>query len=223
LNPQNVDLEEIWRIREDEVYPALFGPHVRGIFTLPMEMFVEQFSQSQVDPRWLFHGVLEFAPTAARHSWLYVTSGYSNPWEEAPDEFNPDGQSGSGVEFTFATTEPGDWAIRTLQSMLAFDILLAAGRYPGRECLGVNDRIPLRTPLNGDPACVLRSLIMTQPEGIPGEFKLPSGEVLLTGFTAISDIELEEAKRTGSPALIDRLRVAGFHPVNDPHRSSLTF
>jgi len=52
-------------------------------------------------------------------------------------------------------------------------------------------------------------------------FQLPSGKVLLTGFTAISDEELKEAKQIGSPGLIDRLRVAGFHPVNDPHRRSL--
>ena len=61
-----------------------------------------------------------------RHSWLYITSGHSNPWEQSPAEFDTDRESGAGVEFTLATTEPGDWAIRTLQSMLAFDILLTA-------------------------------------------------------------------------------------------------
>jgi len=79
--------------------------------------------------------------------------------------------------------------------MLAFDILLWAGRFPDKEYLGLNDRIPLRAPLNGDPACVLRNLIMTEPEGIPTGFQLPSGKALLTGFTAISDDELEEAKQ----------------------------
>jgi len=38
-----------------------------------------------------------------------------------------------------------------LQSMLAFDILLCAGRFPGKEHLGLNDKIPLLAPLNGDP------------------------------------------------------------------------
>jgi hypothetical protein len=216
-----MDLEAVWRIREAEVYSALFGPRVRGIFPLQMEMFTGQFSQTSVDPRWLFYGVFEFAPTEARHSWLYVTSGHSNPWEQSPEEFNADGESGAGVEFTLATTEPGDWAIRALQSMLAFDILLGAGRFPGKDYLGLNDRIPLRAPLNGDPACVLRNLVMTEPEGIPTEFQLPSGKVLLTGFTAISDGELNEAKERGSSSLVDRLRLAGFHPINNPHRRSL--
>jgi hypothetical protein len=29
-----MELEEVSRIREEEVYPALFGPRVRGIFPL---------------------------------------------------------------------------------------------------------------------------------------------------------------------------------------------
>jgi hypothetical protein len=98
-----MDLEEVWRIREEDVYPVLFGPRVRGIFPLQMEMFTGQFGQSNVDPRWLHYGVLEFAPTETRHSWLYVTSGHSNPWEQLPDEFDPDGESGAGAEFTLAT------------------------------------------------------------------------------------------------------------------------
>jgi hypothetical protein len=216
-----MDLEEVWRIREEEVYPALFGSRVRGIFPLEMEMFTGQFGQSIVDPRWLHYGVLEFAPIESRPSWLYVTSGHSNPWEQQPEGYDPNGESGAGAEFTFATTEAADWAIRTLQAMLAFDLLLWADRFPGKEYLGVNDRVPLRAPLNGDPSCVLRNLVMTEAEGIPGEFQLPSGRVLLAGFTAISDDELLQAKRNGSAALIDRLRAAAFHPVNDPRRGSL--
>jgi hypothetical protein len=66
-----MDLEEVWRIREEDVYPGLFGPRVRGIFPLQVEMFTGQFGQSKVDPRWLHYGVFEFAPTETRHSWLY--------------------------------------------------------------------------------------------------------------------------------------------------------
>src|SRR5262249_59109348 len=133
-----------------------------------------------------------------------VTSGHSNPWDQSSEEFDPEGESGAGVEFSLATTEAGDWAIRTLQSMLAFDILLWAGRFPGKEYLGLNDRIPLRAPLNGDPTCVLRNLIMTEPEGIPAEFQLPSGRVLLTGFTAISDHQFKELKQPAPSAPINR-------------------
>jgi hypothetical protein len=215
-----MDLEEVWQIREGEIYPSLFGSQVRGIFPLSTEIFTERFGQSAVDPTWTFYGVFEFAPTETRHSWLYVTSGHSNPWDQSPEEFDAEGESGAGVEFTLATTEPGEWPIRALQSMLALDLLFRTGQLPGREYLALHDRIPLKAPINGDSACVLRNLVLTEPEGIPAEFQLPSGKVLLTGFTAVSDGELEEL-RQGGIDLIDRLRAAGFHPVNDPHRRSL--
>ncbi len=80
-----MDVEEIWGIREEEIYPKLFGPVSRGIFPLTHELF-SRFGGAEVDPRWLFLGVFEFAPTPERASWLYVTSGYSNPSEDDPHE-----------------------------------------------------------------------------------------------------------------------------------------
>lgn len=141
-----MDLEGVWELREEEIYPSLFGPVSRGIFPLTQEFFARRFGQTDIDPRWLFLGVFEFAPTPDRDSWLYVTSGYSNPWEQEPDDYDPDGESGSGVEFTFAVAEQGDWAIEALQAMLAFDLLLGAGRFPNGDRFSLHDRIPLRAP-----------------------------------------------------------------------------
>jgi Suppressor of fused protein (SUFU) len=145
---KRMDLEEVWRLREEEVYPTLFGPVGRGIFPLTQELFSNRFGQQNVDPRWLFLGVFEFPPTPDRISWLYVTSGYSNPWHDEPEAYNPTGESGFGVEFTFAVSEQGDWAVETLLSMLAFDLLLRAGRFPNGQPLSPHDRIPLKRPLN---------------------------------------------------------------------------
>jgi hypothetical protein len=131
------------------------------------------------------------------------------------------GESGFGVEFTFAVSEQGDWAIETLQSMLAFDLLLRAGRFPNGQPLSLNARIPLRGPVNGRSACEIRSLILVEPEQIPPEFSLPSGQVLFVGFTGVTDPELAFAKANGSHELINRLRVAGHHPITNPHRPSL--
>lgn len=75
-----MDLEQVWKIREEEIYPSFFGPTSRGIFPLELALFTGQFRQSNVDPRWLHYGVIEFAPISSRRSWLYVTSGHSNPW-----------------------------------------------------------------------------------------------------------------------------------------------
>ena len=38
-----MDLEEVWRLREEEVYPKLFGPLGRGIFPLTQELFNRRF------------------------------------------------------------------------------------------------------------------------------------------------------------------------------------
>ena len=217
---RRVDLEEVWRLREEEVYPTLFGPVGQGVFTLTQELF-SRFGHQNVDPRWLFLGVFEFPPTPERISWLYATSGYSNPWEEEPEAYNPTGESGFGVEFTFAVSEQGDWAVETLLEMLAFDLLLRAGRFPNGQPLSLHDRIPLRRPLNGRPNCEIRNMVVVEPEHIPLEFSLPSGRVQFAGFTGVTDPELTFAKANGSEALISRLREAGHHPITNPHRPSL--
>ena len=216
-----MDLEEVWRVREEQVYPDLFGPTGRGIFPLTQELFSQRFGQSDVDPRWLFLGVFEFPPTADRNSWLYVASGYSNPWEEEPEAYDPAGESGAGVEFTLAVSEQGNWAIETLQAMLAFDLLLGAGRFPNRQRLSLHDRIPLGGSLNGKPECEIRNLVLVGREDGPNVFSLPSGEVILVGFAGFTDAELTFAKSNGSPALIERLRAAGHHPITNPRRLSL--
>jgi len=216
-----MDLEEVWRLREEEVYPKLFGPVGRGIFPLTQVLFDRRFGQSDIDPRWLFLGVFEFPPTADRNSWIYVTSGYSNPWEVAPNADDAAGESGSGVEFTFAVSEQGDWAIETLQVMLAFDLLLGAGPFPNKPLLSVHDRIPLRAPVKGRLDCAIRNLVLVEREAGAQEFSLPSGKVILFGFTGVTDAELAFAKSDGSPALIDRVQEAGCHPITNPRRRSL--
>ncbi len=216
-----MDLEEVWRIREEDLYPSMFGPISRGIFPLDHSLFANRFRQEKIDPRWLTMGVFEFAPYKERNHWLYVTSGYSNPWEDDPETYDPESESGSGVEFVFAVSEPGDWAIETLQSMLAFDVLLAAGRFSDSPPLSLGDRIPLRAPINGDPACEIRNLVVVVHENGPKTFQLPSGEVTLVGFTGIADAELQFAKANTSETLIETLRTAGHHPVTDPNRSSI--
>lgn len=216
-----MDLERIWQIREEEIYPALFGPVSRGIFPLTERLFTDHFGQVDVDPQWLFHGVFEFAPTAQRQHWLYVTSGYSNPWEQDEADYDEEGESGLGVEFTFAVSEQGDWAVRVLQKVLAFDILLGAGRFAGADRFSLHDRIPLHAPLDGRPECELRNVVIVEREDGPQEFSLPSGVVVLVGLTGITDAERAFAKAHGTPALLDRLRMAGHHPVTNPRRTSL--
>jgi hypothetical protein len=215
-----MDLEKVWRLREEEVYPGLFGGERRGIFTLDAELFAKTFNRTQVDPRWLFHGVFEFSPTASRPFWLYVTSGYSNPWDAEPNDYDREGESGYGVEFLFASSQQGDWAIRYLLTMLAYDTLLSVGHFPSGAPIAEYDHIPLRSPINGDELCELRNVIVSQPETLPSDFSLPSGRVLFLTFTGVTEGEIAFAKAQGTPELIEILKKVGHYPVTDPLRSS---
>lgn len=170
----NPDLEEVWRLREEAVYPSVFGPPSRGIFPLDQAVF-ERFGKVNVDPRWLFHGVLEHAPTDERDSWDYVTSGYCNPWEDEPGDYDPTDKSGSGVEFLLETEAQGDWAVRLLRNMLAFDRMLTTRQVGAGQPLGFHDRIPIREPLDGQRTTTFRSVITVQPKCCPAVLSLPSG------------------------------------------------
>lgn len=212
-----MDLEEVWRIREEDVYPRIFGPVSRGIFVLDQEVF-GAFGVDDPDPRWLAYGVFEFSPTEKRTSWLYVTSGYSNPWDVAPKDFDPTGDSGEGVEFVLETDQQGDWAIVHLRRLLALEMLLAAGRI-GNGSLGMYDRIPLNAPLDGIGGHLVDSVI-TVPSKWP-EFALPSGHVMFVQFAAVTSAEREFAREHGAPKLIEKLEVLTKYPVAEPGRASV--
>ena len=213
-----IDLHEVWRKREEDIYPALFGSKSRGVFPLDRKDF-DMFGVDDPDPRWLHHGVIEFAPTADRESWIYVTSGYSNPWHEEPENYTSDGDSGSGLEFILETDRQGDWAIVQLRRMLALQLLLESERIAGRGSLGPGDRIPLREPIDWIAGHGVQNL-MTWQSAWP-EFSLPSGGVMFVQIVGMTDAEVDFAKEAGSPALVERLEHAGAVPVIVPDRASV--
>jgi hypothetical protein len=135
-------LEEVWEQREEVVYPRLFGPKARGIFVLDIDLFLKTFKQESVDPRWLHYGVLEHGPTE-RGTYMYVTSGASNPWEIEPEDYAKQEFSGFGTELVLETRDSADWAIVVLQRLLAFNILLVHGRYGESQPLDYGHRVPL--------------------------------------------------------------------------------
>jgi hypothetical protein len=222
-----MDEEEIWRIREEDVYPKLFGAKSRGIFTLDDKVF-RQFGQETFDPLWFFLGVWEFAPTEARPCWMYVTSGLSNPWnwdDESNTASDPttDVMSGFGMEFLFATPQQGDWAIRYLQTLLAYDILLYCDCFPDRGPIGPGNRVSFNAPLNRDPECALRGAIVSRADAFPSGFVLPSGQVEFFTVTGVADDEISFARENSTNILIERLVAAGAYPVTNPERAPLRF
>ncbi len=166
--------ERAWADREEKIFPSLSGPESRGIFPLSHSIFLETFKQPSFDPRWLHYGVIEFRPTTTRSSRLYVTSGMSNACED--DEPRSDGPSEFGCESVLGAAEQGDWAILRLQHLMAFQILLEHGRYPGLEPITPHDRVPLRASITPE-ASDHRLLIVAPPVSFTSPFERTAGWV----------------------------------------------
>lgn len=209
--------EEVWEHREEVVYPQLFGPIGRGIFTLTPKIF-EVFDKGLPDPRWLHCGVFEIPPTQGRSSWLYVTSGMSNAWED--DRPDPEGPSGFGCEFVFESVRPGDWAILRLLHLMAFQILLVHGRYPNRGPMTLDDRIPLHGPITPEPSQI-QWLMVAPAETCAARFNLASGWVDLYAIIGVTEEEAGYARERGGEKLVKRLKKQHAFPVTDSERESI--
>ena len=150
-----------------------------------------------------------------------MTSGHSNPWESEEGANSSEEPYDAGVELLLETAEQGEWAIRTLLNLLAFDLLLCAGCYPGKPPFTPGDRIPLRAPINGDEACFIRNVLVTHaPDRWPG-FAVPSGFVRLLTLTGATDAEIAYAKATSTDRLVETLRITNCYPVTNTGRASL--
>ena len=210
--------EEAWEFREEKLYPAHFGPQQQGIYVLDGQLFTDVFQQESYDPRWLTHGVFEFAPTEDRSSWIYVSSGLSNAWEADVPE--PNGPSGLGSEFVIQCPAQSRWGLLLLQKMVAFQILLAAGRFSGRGLLGIWDRIPLRAPIDGKQS-QLTWVVLTPTTEYAGPQQLPSGQFQFSQFVGITEKEAEYARASGSEELLRLLLKHKAAPITNPNRASV--
>lgn len=137
-------LEDVWEFREVELYPSLFGQPEEGIYVLDADLFAV-FGVENVDPRWLFLGVLVFPPTATRTSWLYVTSGGTTPWE-LDDDIDPEAPSWIGTELVIEThpIAPGvdsqlRYAAIARPSHYTADASLASGTLEFLHVVGISE------------------------------------------------------------------------------------
>jgi hypothetical protein len=212
-------LEAAWEHREEVIYRDLFGsPEGNGIYVLK-PIFFSRFGDQSLDPRWLHHGVFVFPPTSARSSWLYVTSGLSNAWED--DQPNPEAVSGLGSEFLFQTPERFQWAIGQVLEILAFQLLLAAGRFPGKDLLTCFDRIPLHDSINPSGSSRLTHLLVCATTDEFPEQRLASGRFAFLRLVGISAQEAAFARERGAELLLPLLRRSGAYPVTDPGRGEV--
>ena len=169
-------LEEVWAFREELLYPALFGVARRGIFPLDTKIFAETFAQDEIDPRWLHLGIMEFEPSPSRASWLYVSSGGSTPWETEPSEYCIDDYSWIGVEFVLEAPAQADWPVQALRRLLAYQVLLAHGRFDGYSPIDYGHRLPAGGAIDGSAHSPLTFMAIAKAVHYPSSATLESGK-----------------------------------------------
>jgi hypothetical protein len=209
-------LEEAWEEREEVVYKQIFQDIGQGIYPLDFEIFAENFNQESCDPSWMTYGVFKSPPNKTRPTWLYVSSGMSNPWEsDEPEEY-----SGFGTEFVFETNEEADWAINIVRNLVAYNILLAHGLMGDFPMLDLGHRIPFSImPANGESP-IITHLMIVEPDHYQKYFDLSSGRVNFLHVIGITQEELKLAKASSSDDLLAILKKNNVYPITDRNRSS---
>lgn len=211
--------ENVWFDREDRVYRSLFGDLGGGVYPAGASLF-ERYKK-EPHPGWLNHGVFACPPTDDRPSWLYVTSGLSNPWNLDRPGKDPSGFSGLGFELVIETSPAADWAVSLLHNLMAYELLVATGAYEGAELFEYGNRIPLQGSITPSFDSAIRWLLVEQPRHYASAFDLPSGRVDLFHLVGATDAEVEFARQTDQEALVALLQREGAWPRTDAARASL--
>jgi len=211
--------EQVWSDREDRAYRSLFGDLGAGIYTAGPKVY-ERF-RKEPHPGWRNHGVFACPPHPARATWLYATSGLSNPWNLDRPTRDPSGFSGLGFELVLETPDPADWAVPLLHNLMAYELLVAIGSYAGAELFEYGNRVPLNASITPAFASAIRWLLVEPPIGFAPTFELQSGRVDLFQLVGATDAEVEFARQNGQDALVQLLRQHGLFPVTDARRASV--
>lgn len=217
--------EAVWAQREETLYRSWFGAKGMQMHNLPAQQF-KAMGLKEIDERWLTHSVIECSPEseeagAGRKTWVYITSGLSNPWGKDPAEVKAGEYSGLGLELMLETKERSFWAISTLHWLMSVQILVAMGYLEG-SLLEYFDRVPLGVSVDPNLADgQVRNLLVGEPVICPKQLELASGVVDLMEVVGITDREMDFARSQGGPSLVDVLKHHGVWPVTDAGRVSV--
>ena len=209
--------DAIWHQREEVVYPERFGSAVHGIFPLTKRDFTSHCEPSLVATEWLQCGVFAFEPTATRDSWLYVTSGTSNPGL-ATAATAGSASSGLGTELLLETKQQASWATALLKQLLVYNLLAAAGLNGEQVPLDYWHRRSIPTPLDGWKSERIDHLLINVPPHLESTFTLPSGQVDLLHVIGITQAERDVAEQRGGDQLLQQLQNANAYPLTTPER-----
>ena len=211
--------EAVWSDREDRIYRALFGDLGEGVY--PAGPGVYERFQKEPHPGWENHGVFACPPNDERATWLYVTSGLSNPWNLERPGRDASGFSGLGFELAIETPDAADWAVTLLHNLMAYELLVAVGSYEGAELLEYGNRVPLNGSITPGFDSKIRWLLVEQPKHYASAFELASGRVDVFHLVGATDAEVELARQTDQDAVVALLQKAGVYPRTDAARPSM--
>jgi hypothetical protein len=212
--------EKLWIDREDRVYRSLFGDLGEGVYTAG-EAVYQRFERGQPHPGWFNHGVFACPPHEERDSWIYVTSGLSNPWNLERPGKDPSGFAGVGFELVVESHEESGWAVPLLHNLMAYELLVAVGTYQDAELFEYGNRVPLNASITTDFESQLRWLLIEQPKHYPSSFELAAGRVDFFHLVGASDAEVEFARKNSQDNLLQLLRDKDVHPFTDASRPSV--
>lgn len=195
----NTLLHAGWEQRDEGIYPDLFGSPEGDTELLTEEIFKQDFGRKDVHPFWLHHGVLTFAPTSSRKTWLYATTGMSTAFDSEVDDW-----SGLGVEFILETHEQSDWAADKLARLMAFNLLIAIGHYKDLSDMRAGSLVRLDVPIDRRES-ELRNVVALTPADHPSEFHLVTGKAEFLQMVAITDTEADFVDAMGANKLAEKL------------------
>lgn len=211
--------EAVWTDREERVYRGLFGDLGPGVHPASPATFARY--RKEPHPGWLNHGVFACPPNERRPTWLWVTSGLSNPWNLERPGKDPSGFSGLGFELVIESSEAADWAVPLLHNLMAYELLVAVGSYEGAELLEYGNRVPLGGSITPAFDSAIRWLLVEQAKHYPSSFEIASGRVDLFHLVGATDAEVELARQTNQEMLVALLEKGGVYPRTDAARPSL--
>ncbi|NWJ48172.1 MAG: suppressor of fused domain protein [Chloroflexi bacterium] len=215
--------QRIWEEREEKIYTELFGKLPETVIRLHEQALKAILgAEAKILPEWLHYGVIEIAPNAHHSDWLYVTTGFSQPWNiDKETELNPNGGSGTGIEIVVRTPERAGWAVDVLHRLSAYQIGVTSKIIKGKV-FNYGDWMPLNGSIDpGTPNSKVRGILVSQPRDFQAGFSLPSGKVELLQLLGITGQELAYLLAKGPTALEDLLYEQGAAPVINPNRESV--
>lgn len=204
-------LETAWEQREETIYPALFGDIGQGIYTLPHNLFKDRFGYETVDPRWFHYGVFKSPPNNDRKTWLYVSSGMSNPWDvDYKGEY-----SGLGIELMLETLHDQPWAIPLVHSLIAYNLMLSVGKFGDKPLLNHGARLP--QPIGAN----ISHLALGSPANFPTTIETDAGKADLLQIVGLTQAEFDHAKDVGTAEVLNLLQQNNHSFAINPERESL--